>query len=432
MRLFPWQKPRPLHLGQYPMEKIRRVEKTTTLISDEVPRIPHRANFFVRAAFGDLGPKPQNEVKRFVKKYPFSRSLKKISEALLPFHHGEVNPEKAPLPDDPQEIAKHLKSMCYFLGADIVGICAVPEYAWFSHDLVGNPIEPEHQYAIVLLLDQGYETMAASSGDDWMSGAQSMRAYNNGAVVAVTVADYIRQLGYEARPHTNDDSNVQHIPLVMLAGLGELSRIGEVVINPFLGPRFKTSIITTNLPLTVDKPIDFGLQDFCNKCRKCARECPCAAISFGDKVMFNGYEMWKPDVEACARYRIMNPGGSGCGRCMKVCPFNKPGLLRYRLALWFAIHMPASRRLLIKLDDWLDHGRRHTALKWWLDLEWRNGRLSRPAKINERDLRPQRQAPPRQNITFYDVNSVPTPPAHEPHPIRQKRQRPRANDDLLQ
>ena len=24
------------------------------------------------------------------------------------------------------------------------------------------------------------------------------------------------------------------------------------------------------------------------------------------KVMFNGYEMWKPDVERCTRYRVTN------------------------------------------------------------------------------------------------------------------------------
>ena len=45
---------RPLHLGAYPMEKIKRVEKTTTLIiDDEVKRTPARANGFIRARFGD-------------------------------------------------------------------------------------------------------------------------------------------------------------------------------------------------------------------------------------------------------------------------------------------------------------------------------------------------------------------------------------------
>ncbi|SVD58917.1 uncharacterized protein METZ01_LOCUS411771, partial [marine metagenome] len=64
------------------------------------------------------------------------------------------------------------------------------------------------------------------------------------------------------RAHTNADSEVLHNPLTMLAGVGELSSIGELVLNLFLGPRFKTAVITTNLPMAVDQPIDFGLKNF--------------------------------------------------------------------------------------------------------------------------------------------------------------------------
>jgi reductive dehalogenase len=349
--------------------------------------------------------------------------MQSVSNALKGLTTGPVSDTVAPLPDDPEALANHIKATCYFLGTDIVGICEVPEYAWFSHDWDGNPVKPEHRFAIVLLIDQGYETMAGSTGDDWISSAQSYHAYNRGSVVACTVANYIRQLGHDARAHTNDDSRVQHLPLTLLAGCGELSRIGEVVLNPFLGPRFKTAVVTTNLPMATDKPIDFGLQDFCRQCMKCARECPCAAISFGEKVMFNGYEMWKPDVAACARYRIMNPGGSACGRCMKVCPFNKPGLLRYRAALWFAVKVPASRKLLIWLDDWLSFGRRVAGLKWWFDMEWRGDKLVRPKRINQRKLRRERTAPPRQNIRFYGLDSLPPLPGHTAHPLHRKPQR---------
>ena len=84
-----------------------------------------------------------------------------------------------------------------------MGICEVPEYAWYSHDRDGNAIMPRHKYAVVLLIDQGFETMEASSGDDWISSAQSYRAYLKGSTIACTVAEYIRELGYEARAHTN-------------------------------------------------------------------------------------------------------------------------------------------------------------------------------------------------------------------------------------
>ncbi|MFQ5613210.1 MAG: reductive dehalogenase, partial [Anaerolineae bacterium] len=419
MRRFSFRQ-RPLHLGKYPMEKIKRVEQPTTRITDQVPRVPQRANFFTRARFGDLGPKPKSELPRFVLKYPLSVAMGEMMRSQIPLHDGQVALDVAPLPDDPGELSEHIKALCYFLDADVVGICRVPEYVWYSHDLQGNPIEPRHKYAVVLLIDQGFETMDASSGDDWISGAQSYRAYLKGSTIACTVAGYLRQLGYEARAHTNADSQVLHLPLTLLAGLGELSRIGELVLNPFLGPRFKTSVVTTNLPLAVDKPIDFGLQDFCRKCMKCARECPCGAISFGDKVMFNGYEMWKPDVEACVRYRVTNPGGSACGRCMKVCPFNKPSRGLYRLALWLAVGVPALRRFFIWLDDALEYGQRNPLWKWWLDLEWRDGKLVRPAKTNQRDLHPRRPIPLKQKIALYPAEVNPPPASKQAHPVNRR------------
>ena len=123
-----------------------------------------------------------------------------------------------------------------------------------------------------------------------------------------------------------------------------MSRIGELVLNPFVGPRFKSVVVTTDMPVTPDRHIDFGLQDFCSKCTKCARECPCAAIPFGDKIMFNGAEMWKPDVERCTKYRLGNLRGAACGRCMKTCPFNIEGVLAERALLWAAIKLPFTRR----------------------------------------------------------------------------------------
>ena len=127
------------------------------------------------------------------------------------------------------------------------------------------------------------------------------------------VAEQIRRLGYSARVHSVLDGDVLQPPLLLLSGLGEVSRIGEVILNPFLGPRLKSGTVTTNMPMTFDKPIDFGLQRFCEQCNKCARECPSGAITAGPKVMYNGYEIWKSDAEKFARYRITKAGGGRCG-----------------------------------------------------------------------------------------------------------------------
>ncbi|MDJ0951374.1 MAG: reductive dehalogenase domain-containing protein, partial [Alphaproteobacteria bacterium] len=312
------------HLSAYPMETVKQVDRPTTLILDEeVPRVPKRASFFDRALRGDLGEKSQRERNRFSFKQPHTGGMMAPMRAMVPHQEGAPAAADPGAHADPAANARALKSLAYHMGADLAGICEIPDYAWYSHDGDGAPIEMDHKYAVVMLIDQEYDTMEGASGDDWISGAQSMRAYLRGAEIAGIMADVIRQLGFPARSQTNVDSEVLHIPLLLWAGLGELSRIGELVLNPFVGPRFKSVVLTTDMPLQPDKPIDFGLQYFCSHCWKCARECPCSAIPLGGKVMFNGYEMWKPDVERCARYRLTNAKGSACGRCMKTCPLNK-------------------------------------------------------------------------------------------------------------
>jgi len=379
---------RPWHLGRYPMEKVPRVDQPTTLIlEDEVVRPAARHNFFVRARAGDLGKRPQTEVARFIPKAPHGLAAQEMLANLVPLQKGEPAAQQAPGTADPSENANGAKALGHFLGADMVGICSVPDYAWYSHLPDGTPIRPEHASAVVFVLDQGFETMEGASGDDWISRAQSMRAYLRSSVIANAIAAHIRGLGYEATAHTATYDEVSHIPLLLRAGIGELSRIGELVLNPFVGPRFKSGVVTTNMPMTSDKPIDFGLQDFCSKCTKCARECPCGAIRFGGKVMFNGYEMWKPDVDRCARYRITNMRGSACGRCMKTCPYNVEGVMAERPFQWAAIHLPFARRSLASLDDKLKRGAINPLKKWWVDIELIDNVPGPPPKgANERQL----------------------------------------------
>ncbi|MGE4011402.1 MAG: 4Fe-4S dicluster domain-containing protein, partial [Alphaproteobacteria bacterium] len=406
---------RPSHLSRYKMEKIARVERPTTLIlDDEVPRVPNRAAFFERALRGDLGDKAQRERARFATKHPFAHAMVPLMRAMVPLQDGPVADQVDPACDDPARNAKAIKSLSYFLGADLTGICRAKEYTWHSHREDGRPIEPAHASAIVLLIDQGFETMEGASGDDWISGAQSMRGYLRGAEIAGLMAAHIRALGFAARAHSNLDSDVNHIPLILWAGLGEMSRIGELVLNPFVGPRFKSAIVTTDMPLTEDLPVDFGLQDMCSKCMKCARECPCDAISWGNKVMFNGYEIWKPDAERCTRYRVTNPHGSACGRCMKTCPYNHEGLLVHNTFLWGAIKFPFLRKWIAKLDDKVGNGRRNPVKQWWHDLEMVDGVCVKPKGANKRELDlSKRLDRAKQKIAYYHADMMPPPNAQD-------------------
>ncbi len=382
---------RPFHLGRYPMETLKRVPEPTTLIlREEIIRNSKRADLFTRAMAGDLGEKAKVQRMRFATKHPLAFAMTPLIRNMVPLQgtyerlvpangNGQLS--------DPQKNAESIKALAYFLGADLVGICEAEPWMFYSHEAQqGKLIEPRHKHCIVMLLDQGFETMEGASGDDWISGAQSMRGYMRGAFIAGVMGAHLRRQGFSSRAHTNAESDILHIPATLLAGLGELSRIGELVLNPFIGPRSKSVLLTTDLPLAFDQPIDFGLQSVCSMCLKCARECPCNAIPFGPKVMFNGYEIWKPDVEKCGKYRLTNMKGSACGRCMKTCPYNREDLVESTRLLELSIHVPSARRALIDFDDHIGAGMRNPVKRWWLDLEMINGVCVSPSGVNERDL----------------------------------------------
>jgi reductive dehalogenase len=383
---------RPLHLGRYPMETIKRVDEPTTLvIREEIQRLSKRADFFQRAEAGDMGERAQRERRRFPMKHPLALGMKPLIQGMVPFQGTRHQLEPSGFggdTSDPKANADAIKALGYYLGADFVGICVAEDWMYYSHDdIEGKPIDAYHRYAVVMLIDQGYETMEGASGDDWISASQSMRAYLRGAEIAGIMAAHCRRMGYSARSHSNAHSEVIHNGAILMAGLGEVSRIGDTLLNPFIGPRSKSVVFTTDLPLRPDKPIDFGLQDFCSQCRKCARECPCNAITFGPKVMFNGYEIWKADVEKCTKYRVTQKRGSACGRCMKMCPWNREDTVQSRHLVDLSINVPEARPAIIRMDDELQNGKRNLIKRWWFDLEVIDG-VARvpPSGTNERDL----------------------------------------------
>ena len=406
---------RDYRMGPHPTERLRRRDEPTTYIDEpNVPRVPKRADLFARAQFGDMGPRVQKAATagRYVMKAAPSAAQRRALGAMVPFQDGAVAPEARPIP--PDEATDALKAMLHWLGADAVGASRCPDWAWYSHDARGRPIEPPHDQAVSVIVDQGWETMEGASGDDWISVAQSMRAYLRFAVIGNVAAAWLRARGHPARTHTVMDGEVLQPPLLLLGGLGEVSRIGEVILHPYLGPRLKSGAITTTLPLAHDRPLDFGLQRFCEGCDKCARECPSGAITAGPKTMFNGYEIWKSDSQKCATYRMTTEGGAMCGRCMKTCPWNLEGLFAEAPVRWAAMAAPSLAPALARLDDALGRGGLNPVKKWWWDLELKSdGAYRAPAApVNERGLSPGlRVRPEDQTLAVY-----PAPLAAHPHP----------------
>ena len=355
----------------FPMHKIKRIDHPTIKIHEEQIKRTHEADHgFNLANRGEYGPFLQKERKRFSIKHPLSASLVTMQLKLREMVDGDVAAREGPISRDPEYLSNHVKETAYFLRADAVGICELPQYAVYSHSAsTGDPITLSHKYAIAVLVDQDSKTADATSGHDWISNSMSFVAYSASGFIACLLADYIRRLGFPARAHHAMNYQVVVPPILLWAGLGEVSRMSECVLHPFLGPRFKASVVTTDLPLLPDRPIDFGLQDFCSKCKKCARECPSGALSDGAKVMRNGYEQWPCDIKRCTSMRVGNQKGTSCGTCLTVCPWNKPYTPLHRTAGALLRHFSFARSIAPWLDDVLGYGKPDSAKKWWCDLE---------------------------------------------------------------
>ncbi len=400
--------------GAHPFEKLKRVDTPTTFIDEaRVARVPKRTDMFARAQFGDLGKRQQDAASGgwYARKSAHSFAQRRMLGAFVLLQDGESAPV-ADKPTEAQRNADNVKAASYFLGVDAVGISRCPDWAWYSHDATGAQIDPPHQNAISMIIDQGYETMEGASGDDWIAVAQSMRAYLRFSLLGGVIAKQIRNLGYKAKAHSVMDGEVLQPPLLLLSGLGEVSRIGEVILNPLLGPRLKSGAVTTDMPLAHDKPIDFGLQSFCEACNKCARECPSGAITAGPKLMFNGYEIWKSDSQKCTTYRITTEGGAMCGRCMKTCPWNLEGIFKERPFRWAAMNLPKAAPVLARLDDTLGNGGVNDVKKWWWDLELKpdGGYKAPAAPINRRDIDPGLDLKYEdQTLAVYPANLAPWP-----------------------
>jgi reductive dehalogenase len=350
----------------------RPVARPTIVRTGPIERFDARQMGYARARAGDWGPVLQREIETSQAKEPLATALRDVNRVFPAIRDGEVNPRKAPLPER-AALSRHIKAAARFLKADIAGICELPQWAVYSRDWVRDPIVCDHRYAVVLVSEWDFGTMDASRGDDWISLSESHMAYNQSALISCTLAAYVRDLGYPARAHFQGAGtpcyDVLVTPLLLLAGLGEFSRAGWA-LNPLLGGRFKASVVTTDLPLEPDAPIDFGLQAFCRACKRCARECPSRAISDADHMVpRNGYMAYEFDPERCGKYRIMNRNGAWCGTCVKVCPWNKSAGLTHELVRFAIARAPRTDALWIDLDERLGYGRPRPERQWWLDLE---------------------------------------------------------------
>ena len=173
--------------------------------------------------------------------------------------------------------------------------------------------------AICLALEQDYrktQTIPSMEAEDTHFGT-----YFDQGPLTVALVDYIHSLGYQCQVSGPTWHYGPMIPLFVEAGLGQLGANGQL-LSPHFGSRARLQIIYTDANITQDKPIDYGIHQFCQECKVCVDRCPGRAL-MPDKVWYRGVEKNKLVFKRCrpvmARYE-------GCGICMKVCPIQKYGM----------------------------------------------------------------------------------------------------------
>lgn len=260
--------------------------------------------------------------------YAYTRKENSLVWHLRKAVDGPVKPEIVPI-GSPEEASAKVKEVAKYFGANLVGITKLDQAYVYTHrgrntDLedgkFGEEIVNNHHFAIVVGYAMDYDRI--NEANSYSTDAETGRAYAEVAKISVMLAQFIRELGYPARAHHFRQEEVLHVPLAVAAGLGELGRNGYVISHEY-GPRFRTGVVTTDLPLAPDSPINDHIQDFCNYCALCAESCPSGAIPTGDKTIVRGVKKWALNADACISYWSSDPATHlCCALCMKNCPFN--------------------------------------------------------------------------------------------------------------
>ena len=225
---------------------------------------------------------------------------------------GQIEPDAAPAPG--VDVTEKIKARARELGFGEVGITKFDKrYTYKSkRDWVKFP------HAVCIAYEQPYEATQTAPSHEAELYYGTYRASSS---ATLSLAEYVRSLGYHAQVHSPTDDSGPYIPMFVEAGLGQLGANGQL-LSPHFGSRARLMVITTDAQVTYDRPVDFGVQSFCDICQVCVNRCPGRAL-IRDKVWWRGVYKNKVIYRRCVP---MMAKYESCSVCMKVCPIQKYGM----------------------------------------------------------------------------------------------------------
>lgn len=290
------------------------------------------------------------------------------------FDHFTSHEEGWPDPynfDSPEQATADVSKVAKLCGADLFGVCAYDERWMYSgifdeRELDSKPLDIPGDLPHVIVVGESMDVELTKTVPSALSGSATGLGYSYDALTLLTLAQYIRNLGYRAYATMNDSSLA--IPLAVQAGFGEVGRHSLLITEEY-GPRLRLGRIFTDIPLLHSEPKKLGVKAFCDICDRCATGCPPKAIPFGapSAEVYNrsnliGVAKWTVDAEKC--FKFWANQNTDCSICIRICPYNRD-YSRWYNRWWRKLAGTGLRRLALWLDDRLVDRGRHKSAWWW-------------------------------------------------------------------
>ena len=280
-----------------------------------------------------------------------------------------------------QEAYNTLEKAAIQLGAGMMGVTTLKPQWTNVNVKISSEVEEQTQEGMDTLIPERMKYVISVLGvappdltrrNKSELGAAGDRAGYEAAFMATTrLIRFIKGLGYEA---IDGQALLPVIPYAIESGLGELGRMNRM-INPIFGGNIRIGSVITDLPLAIDKPIDFGLQEFCVGCKKCARECPVQALNHEEEPYWEPVNKWQvagkkayfENNQVCFDYQTAK--NIYCSVCMSVCPWSKQDTTAlHEVARIAGSKAPFLSKYIVYLDDLFGYGLIEDADEledWW-------------------------------------------------------------------